>query len=217
VEIQIPLRITGVPAPLELRPEGIVATIEGAAGERWRTDREPQRNVITEDDFTAFHTEVKPAFYDRVKNQPVRIRGSVYLTVYGNPRRTVLPVRDRLIPQPAPGIGLCAAVHTPMTIILNCRSAFRAHSNSPSGAYLVRPGSYSPFPADANLIPVTQFMQITGFVQATGLAGQAAAVRVAAPELEAYIVSVIALEPVAYIQRDFEIAGLRLADYEVRR
>ena len=95
--------------------------------------------------------------------------------------------------------------------MVNCRSAFRSRpdivtynvvANSRSGQPTslrelshFRPASSSTFPADAELVPVTQTIEHTLFDRITG-------------------VSVEAIEPVAHIRKDFEVTGLRLADYE---
>ncbi|HWR52779.1 MAG TPA: hypothetical protein VN428_16835 [Bryobacteraceae bacterium] len=63
-----------------------------------------------------------------------------------------------------------------------------------------RPVSYSPFPADPNLTPVTQSMRNA---------------QIPSPAFDRVrLVGVVALEPVAHIRRDFEITGLRLVEYE---
>jgi hypothetical protein len=219
VDLQIPLRISGIPPYLYFVAEGIAATVEGPGGAVWRTDHEPRSHVRYRGQSIAFCATVAPSFYEKVKNDPVRIRGSVYLTLYGNPRSAVFPIRDRAVFLPAPGVGLCAAVRTGRGIVLNCRSAFRSRPDlvtfnivgpprrftpgAPPMSFrtllLSGPVSYSPFPADASLVPVTQSMQIA---------------EIFGPISE---VRSVAHEPVAYIRKDFEITGPRLAESEAGR
>ncbi len=216
-DVQVPLRITGKPTPLE-RAEGITATIESPNGHVWRTDRQPRSLVRSTRASTAFAAVLGSSFYKNVKNDPVRIRGSLYLTLYGNPRQAVLPIRDEAVWVATPGVGLCSAVRTGRRVFLHCLSAFRSRPDfvtfqvegmpfvlgAPPAVFytLSRPqfGSYSPFPADAHLYPVTHSVGVA--------------------ELDdrqidrARDIRAIALEPVAHIRRDFQITGLRLADYE---
>jgi hypothetical protein len=186
----------------------------------WRSGHQPQTNLRSVGEFTSFYASLSSAFYNRVKNEPVRIRGTLYLTLYGNMRATVLPVRDRPVPLPTPGVGLCSAGRSGREIILNCRSAFKsrpdmvtfkrvfvtgAHAEPLQSLTYPRPISYSPFPADANLIPVSQF------VQASHVYISSSAV------IKSAYISAVATEPVAYIRKDFEITGVRLADFEPAR
>ncbi len=220
-DVQVPLRITGKPALLE-RAEGITATIESPNGDVWRADRLPRSHVRSTRASTAFAAVLGSSFYEKVKNDPVRIRGSLYLTLYGNPRTAVLPIKEQPVFLPTPGVGLCSAVRTGGRIVLVCRSAFRSRPDlvtfhvtglefvlgaPPAVFYTLsypQSGSYSPFPADANLYPVGQSLQ-TAEIRRDAYRDRAREIRA------------VALEPVAHIRRDFEITGLRLADYEVGR
>jgi hypothetical protein len=216
VDLNIALRISEIPAALRPAVDGIVATIEGAAGAVWRADYDPRGQARTEGALTSFHTRVNSSFYRKVKDHPVRIRGSLYLTLYGNPRRTFLRTQEQAVLIPTPGVGLCSVTRKRVGIVLNCRSAFRSRpdlvtldfvatgrSGQPMSIrtmsyYGPAPFSYSPFPAAPDLIPVTQSMNF--WVLSHMVTG----------------VSVDTTEPVAHIRRDFEISGLRLADYEAR-
>ncbi|MGE5486478.1 MAG: hypothetical protein ACM3ZB_01495 [bacterium] len=216
VELDIPLRLAGIPETLQTRVDGIAARIEGPGGGVWREQLDPWTNPNVTG--TAFHATVDSGFYKSIKDRPVRISGAAYLTLYGNPRSILLPVRDRAVYRPTPGAGLCAARQSGEGAVLNCRSAFGPQRDLvsfdvvgvsgfvPGAPPMVfaslmqfRPISYSPFPADADLIPVTQSEQIA---------------RVYGQDLR---VKANALEPVAHIRKEFTVTGLRLADYEVRR
>jgi hypothetical protein len=193
--------------------DGIAAKIEGPGGSVWREDLNPWTNPTAT--ATSFHATVAPSFYDRIKGGPVRISGAVYLTLYGNPRSILLPITDRVVYQPTPGVGMCAARQNDSGVVLNCRSAFGSQRDLVSFDVIgrfpgmgpmvfetlsrLRPVSYSPFPAEVDLMPVRQSEQ-SAQVYTTVLGVRANA-----------------LEPVAHIRKEFEISGLRLADYEVRR
>lgn len=211
VDLDIPLKVTDVPQALELRPDGITATVEGSGGAVWRADRQPWSQVRAAAGLTSLHARLDAAFYRQIRNGPVRITGVFYATLYGNLRRAVLPVRKQAIFGPAPGVGLCSATESNVGVLLNCRSAFRdrwtvmfdflTHNSALTRSY-PRPVSYSPFPADFGLMPVTESIQyVPPFPGQGPITG----------------VSVYAVEPVAHLRRVFEITGLRLADYELAR
>ena len=217
VDVQIPLRIIGAPAPLQLKAEGITASIEGAGGEVWRSGQ-PPITLRSAGELNSLHASLDSAFYNRVKDHPVRIQGSLYLTLYGNARTAMLPIRDQAELLPAPGVGLCSATRTGRQIFLNCRSAFKtepgivtldligrhrfvigAPAERLQSLSYPRPISYCPFPSDGNLIPVTQFTQ---------------AAEIANSWASPTVIRTTAFEPVAHVRKDFQINGLRLADFE---
>lgn len=215
VALQIPLRITGVPEQLKFKAEGISATIEGPDGASWQVDGPPPSHARSVGDLTSLHANVNSTFYRKVKDQPVRVRGSLYITLYGSPRRTIIPIEDRATFRPTAGVGICSAARSNRHVILTCRSALKSRADrvtfdligehrfvegvSPSirRVSLASPISYSPFPAEAGLVPVTQFVKLVVEVPNAG------------------DVRALALEPVAYIKKDFEIAELRFIEFEV--
>ncbi len=212
VRIEIPLRIMGVPDGMSAKPEGVIAAIE-APGASWRADQQPWMQVTATEQAPTLVMLADSSFYGRVKDNPAKLHGSLYLTLYGNRRTATLPFYDRSVP--VPGVGLCAASKTPDggNYFLQCSSAFRSQPNRvsihflqsgktdrESSSYSSRQTiSYAPFPASLSIDPVSQY-----FVYSTSRKTLTA-------------VSVDVVEPMAYIKRDFEIKDLRLSDYEVRR
>ena len=89
------------------------------------------------------------------RDQPVKIRGTAYVTLFGN-RRTTL-VRNELTLIPGTGVCLLRTSFRPPT--LECRALFR----SPSGLILLPRSpaayqlSYSPFPAELGISPAGFF------------------------------------------------------------
>ena len=219
VALQIPLRISGVPEQLKFKAEGISATIEGPDGASWQVDGPPPSHARSVGDLTSLHANVNSNFYQKVKDQPVRVRGSLYITLYGNPRRTIIPIEDRATVHPTAGVGVCSAGRSNRHVILTCRSALKSRADLVTfdfiGKYrfvlgalpssfrtmsFASPVSYSPFPAEAGLVPVTQYVKVAEVPKDVG------------DERE---VRAFALEPVAHIKKDFEIAELRLIEFEV--
>ncbi|HEY3939920.1 MAG TPA: hypothetical protein VGL97_20990 [Bryobacteraceae bacterium] len=212
VEIDLPLEITGIPAGMEPRPDGAIATIEAPDGTVWRTERQPWEHAASEADIVSLRTEVAAAFYRKIKNEPVKIRGILYFTLYGNPRTSRILFGGG--PVPAAGMGLCSASQSGQgrTSFLLCSSAFRAKPDLVSirfveagkNTYEVRAArgplrriSYSPFPAEVSMSPVSQYFTY----------------RVSAQPLSEVVID--SVEPLTHEQREFEIDKLRLSDFEV--
>ena len=193
VWIEIPIKITGIPAGMSPRYDGVIMAIEAPDGSTWLPDRQPWSHVTTRNQVLSLQATVDGGFYRKVKDQPVKLRGAMYLTLYGNLRVTEVPFSAP--PKAVPGRGLCTA--TPgagrKSYYLNCSSVFL----DPEG-----PATYSPFPADLALDPVNSHRTYIAAFYYPFAAYTAATVGTT--------------EPLAHLRRDFEIGGLRLADFEVR-
>jgi hypothetical protein len=219
VDVNIALRVSGVPEGLTSNIERLTATFEGAGGASWQGVCRPAARELANGALTAFHARVSSSFYRRVKDQPMRIHGSAYLTLYGNPRRTMVPSRDKPVLQPVAGVGLCAVTRTRVGLNVDCRSAFRARadivtlrpvwtgpSREPHMLSVLSysgpaPLSYWPFDAFPRLMPVDQSFRLVAFARTTE---------------HPTALMIDAIEPVAHVSRDLEITGFRLADYEKR-
>ncbi len=222
VELSIPIRVSGLPDSLAPVVARIVAEMEGPPGEPWPADRLPafQLRSSSAGGPSWIRTWVDESFYQEIRHDSLRIRGTAYLTLYGNAHSTVLRVGDQPEFRAVEGVGICAAIRSEIgsspVIILDCRSSFRSPrgdvsfgvrdvngvTRTPrfrdlSAGFGLR--SYSPFPAALGLIPVTR------------------TVRYAAADSSIVEVVLGIEEPVAYISRDFEITGLRFADYEEQK
>lgn len=212
VWIRLPLQITGIPAGMDTRPDGLVVTIQAPGGAVWRADREPWSYVGSTGQLLSLQTTVDGSFYRKVKDQPVKLRGALYFTLYGNPRTASVPFQDRSVP--VPGVGRCSASRgaDAHTYLFRCSSAFRwqpdlvsiyvaGEDNWGGTSYApLHAISYSPFPADLSISPMDVY----------GRFGHATFREPVSP------VTVSTLEPLAHIARDFEISGLRLGDFETR-
>jgi hypothetical protein len=208
VSLHIPLELSGVPGDLVPRTEGLTVKIEGAGGAVWNKNETPWAEVSTTGQLIALQTTLDGAFYQKVKDQPVRLRGFLYLTLFGNQRISRVPFDNR--PRPVPGLGICSASGGgDAPYFLACNSTFRPPSElvsvdfegrqtDESGYARLRMHSYSPFPAELSLNPVDPFIQWSTFK------GRLVAA------------TVVSLEPVAYVRAALAIDGLRLADYEAR-
>ena len=165
-------------------------------------DQPPSASVHFESDIVSLRAAVGSAFYKNVRDRPVQLRGTLFFTLYGNQRRTSIPLQGG--PVPVNGVGLCSSGAN----FVLCSSASRAQPNfisirilqdSPHRpmARTVHPHrivSYSPFPVDLSIDPINQFFP---------------------PEFSP--VSKVALEtkePLSHLRRDFEFNHVRLGDFE---
>jgi hypothetical protein len=206
VSLHIPLEVSGVPAGMESRFDGLTVTIEGEGGAVWNKNESPRTEMSVTGQLIALQTTVDGAFYQKVRDQPVRLRGYLYLTLFGNQRESRMAFDKRW--RAVPGMGMCmgsggnGAPH-----FLGCFSAFRPPSDLLSITFdtgreqwktvaPVQAPSYSPFPAELSLDPVTPHLAYS-----TSTAPLDAA-------------TVVSLDPLAHVRAAIAIDGLRLADYE---
>jgi hypothetical protein len=177
-------------------------------GAVWRAPAEWRSNVSADGQLIALQTTVDGSFYRKVKDQPVRLRGYLYLTLYGNRHVSKVPFTGR--PAPVPGLGICSATSGKRApYFIACNSIFRSQpdlfsvqfeeSGSDTARFWARNMiSYSPFPADFGFDPVIPFSAYSVFKG----------------PLDA--VTVTSVEPVSHARVPLAIDGLRLADYEAR-
>jgi hypothetical protein len=160
-----------------------------------------KRNTISDSAVTISAVcAADPGFFERDRGRPVTVRGSLYLTVFGNARSQTLALSD----QPANALdGLqCYTDVASAEWDVYCRSAFRwparlvyaklGRSNANSFAQTV---SYSPFPAGLNIEPIeTRWASAFAF----------------GPRPNVRDVTIVVEEPLAHLRRDFEARGVRL-------
>lgn len=144
-----------------------------------------------------------PGFFHRERGQPVTVRGSIYLTLFGNARSETLPLSD----EPANALdGLqCYTDAVKAEWDVYCRSAFRwparlvyAKLGDSSANSFTQIVSYSPFPATLSIEPVeTRWASAFAF-------GPTPTVR---------DVTIVVEEPLAHFRRDFEARGVPLNEF----
>jgi hypothetical protein len=200
--------LEGVPQDARIEPDAFALSLRSADGnsenfglsdcpEVRRETVRPQQSTIV---------AVCPAdspFFQVERGKRVAVRGSLYLTLFGNERSQTIPLTN----QPVNALdGLqCYTGVAGAEWDVYCRSAFRwparlifaklGHTNANSFAQVV---SYSPFPASLDIEPV-ETRWASGFA-----ASKAPIVR---------DVTIITEEPLAHFRRDFT-GGLRLYDYD---
>ena len=153
-QVDVPLSIAGVPNDVELLPDGASITFQAADGTTWSSGRYTYpalaRNLPGPGPATLnANVDVPAEFFERAKDQPVRLTADLYVSLFGNPVSKTIPIQS-----------------TPTSAVdgLQCRTgAFRQlvcaapfgwpgrliYAKFPSGGTLLftRFISYSPFPA----------------------------------------------------------------------
>jgi hypothetical protein len=217
VWIEIPIKIAGIPAGMSPRYDGVIMVIEASDGSTWPADQQPWSHIIGRDQVLLLQATLDAGFYRKVKDQQVKFRGALYLTLYGN--RRVTNVSFSAPPMAVPGRGLCTASPGAgrKSYYLVCSSAFL----DPQGM-----ATYSPFPADLVLDPVYSHLAYIASPEYPFPASTAPTVETSERQLPRYelrtgnpaftAATIETSEPLTHLRRDFEIGGLRLGDFEVR-
>jgi hypothetical protein len=194
VEVRLPLTVTGVPDALDVRMDAADVRLQAPDGRIWKSSlggamRHAAGPGTMRLDVT---TTVDLPFFNWERQQAVTIRGSVYLTLFGNHRAATIPLS-----------------HTPVNALdgLRCHLGIfdqffcDAAFGWPARLVYARFGeitspltesvSYSPFPSGLHLDPVETRW---------------------APSLprSAREVTVEVEEPLAHVRRNFEIQGVRM-------
>jgi hypothetical protein len=128
----------------------------------------------------------------REREKPVSLRGSLYLTLFGNARAKTIPLQGAPV-NALDGVQCYLGAFDQFF----CRSAFRWPAKLVYAEFgtdispLTQSVSYSPFPATLRLDPIETHW---------------------APSLphSAHEVTVVVKEPLAHIRRDFELRGVRV-------
>jgi hypothetical protein len=210
VRLTIPVAFKGIPDGVSVVPAGLVATFQTSDGTIRTSDYDPWRNLMVQGQIAQLQATLNKSFYERVRGMPITVRGTFYITLFGNSRRSRLAFGNRS--SAVPGVGRCTATTAPngQNYFLVCQSAFRDPKDDIQVNWvdlakgvshrqgLAIDQSYSPFPADLGISPVNQYSTYST------LQGPAS------------VVDIYTTEPLAYIQREFELQGVRLADYEQR-
>jgi hypothetical protein len=212
VRIELSLNITALPLGMAAKPEGFSVQLHAPDGTTWSANQVPLRYESDLDQKFSLQFTLDDAFYGTIKNKPLTIHGSLYLTLFGGRQSARIPFGDRLVTVPRVGICSASGGSSQRSDFLICTSAFRfspvlvsyrfiqsANGAAPDVSTSTRPRSisYSPFPAEAGINPVSQDFTFSSSP---------------APFSQALVDTI---EPLAYIQRNFTIDNLRLADYEV--
>jgi hypothetical protein len=214
IEVRLGLQIVGLPSGLTPRLEHLSESFQEPDGSTWKTNGYSHGNIDTPDNEFEVQASPEGASYKKIKDEPLMVRGSLYLTLYGDRRTTIVPIGIRAVP--VPQVGVCSATENvnQLGYSVICNSAFDYPAGLASFHFLRAPSDpnkelwmspqrrssfYSSFPADLGIVPV---MQDFVFYNVHAPADQSA---------------IDTMEPLAHIRLDFEINNMRLSDYELHR
>jgi hypothetical protein len=207
VGVRIPLQIDGLPSGTTARIENVYETIQAPDGTTWKSDGFSWQNPEGPPPQFTVQTGFYAGLYLQHNDVPLKVHGTLYLAVFGNPQTTLIHFAERsvLVPQ----VGLCSAVESSnrRRDAIVCNSAFRSPSLLISYRF-VPPGgapssdinpllgwvqmSYSPFPSDLRISPVSTDSRSSW---------------VSEPWDHALVQT---LEPLGHIRMDFEVTDLRI-------
>jgi hypothetical protein len=124
VRVEIPLNITGLPDGMFAKPEGFSVQLQAPDGTMSFADQLPLRYASNMGQEFSMQVTLDGAFYRKVKNEPVKVRGSLYLTLFGNRHTALVPFGDRSVPVPRVGVCSASGGGNRQTYFLICSSAF---------------------------------------------------------------------------------------------
>ena len=208
LEVVLPVTLHGIPTNLDLRADGITASLQSTTGLRLKWHfYEPATDSRTEGEGKTLSfrnvTLISPSEYDVLQQGPFTARIALFLTAFGKPRTQTIALQQ----QPANvlnSLQCFEAASTRQGDVL-CRSAFRwpsslidarvAGSTASSFTQFI---SYSPFPAVLSLHPVE-----------TRWASAYTSIK----PMEVREVTISVKEPTAYLRRDFELTSVTVREH----
>jgi hypothetical protein len=193
VDVWVPVAVGPAPSGVFLATDVVAITFEGADGAVWKSEIGGVRRAADKAGrmMLEVNSKLSLGFFNREREKPLTIRGSLYMTLFGNARERTIPLRDEPV-NALDGLQCHVGTFDQFT----CRSAFQW----PGAFVYARFGeetrplrgifSYSPFPANLLLNPIE-----TSWAPAPRTTGE---------------VTVVVKEPLAHIRRDFELRGVRV-------
>ena len=210
VQISLPLELQGLPLDTAANPEALQVTAQSADGRDSRmkfSNLSIARNVADRSSNLILNgnSELDRSFFDAERDRPVTLRGSLYLTVFGNKRAHTVSLHDpdkqiEVTDQLRCFVGEYGVI---------CNSPFRwpdqwiSVAGASSAISLYYPMSHSPFPASLRFYPFdTRWSPPPG--------------RSNTPRRKpASGLTIEIADPVAYVRRDFAIPDVHLTDIAV--
>lgn len=206
--LHLPISVEGIPDGTQIQADSLSLSLEGPDGRTTHVGVLDcgglKRATISarEANIGAVCT-ADPGFFHQEDGRPVTLRGSLYLTLFGNARSQTIPLTN----EPSNALdGLqCYTNTVKAEWDVYCRSAFRwpsrlvyaklGHTNANSFTQIV---SYSPFPATLMIDPIET---------------RWASAYAAGPAPIVHDVTIITEEPLAHLHRDFQARGVQLRQF----
>jgi hypothetical protein len=203
VQVDVPLAVGGIPEDAEMIPDAVKLSFQAADGSGWtsgpyryvplgKQSEGPGASILNA------NVDLPIEFFRHAIQQPIKIKGSLYMTVFGNPRARTIPIRK------TPVDALDGLQYTMgalgLSDQLSCGVAFRWPSE------LI----YAKFGSDG-MIPFTRVVSYSPLP--AGLDFLAYKSREVSIPTGAKEVTIVAEERLASFRRDFEIPDFPLALY----
>jgi hypothetical protein len=194
VDVDIPIAAGPVPDGVHLETDILDIKFQAADGAIWNSAIGSVRRGADKAGRVTMdvNTKVSNGFFNQQRDKPVTIRGSLYMTLFGNARQATIPVRA----EPVNALDGLQCYLGPFDQFY-CRSAFRwpgelVYAKFGGEMSAVRAlVSYDPFPGSLRLDPIE-----TGWSPST-------------PRTSGDV-TIVVEEPLAHIRRDFEMRDVRV-------
>jgi len=174
VGVRVPFQIAGLPSGTSAMVEHLFITFQVPDGTTWNSEEFAWENPKGPDQQFWIQSGFYGAAYLTRNDVPIKVHGTLYLTVYGDPHTTQVPFGDHFVP--VAQVGLCSATESYIEgyirrkYLLICNSAFRSPAELISYRFAAsdqdttdhfrplnqyRQPSFSPFPAELRISPVS--------------------------------------------------------------
>jgi hypothetical protein len=205
--VYVPITLQGIPEGTEVRPDALMVSIEDSGGSSTTVNpfscAPVTRHSLAAGLVLRAVCRADPEFVKNHGDVLVTLRGSIYLTLFGNSKSTTIPLSDEPV-NASDGLQCYTdTVHAEWDVF--CRSPFRwpgrlvyAKLGRTDANSFEQTISYSPFPAELNLNPIE-----------TRWASSYAS----GPPPNVPDVTIVVKEPLAHLRRDFEARGIRLSAF----
>jgi hypothetical protein len=198
LQIELPIRIEDLPEGTEVLSDAVTAAIEGQGA--WRPHTYHNSSVSGSGSIYWLEIQMERSWLEKFEDAPANLRLFFYLTLFGNKQRT--PLRREASPIDAAEAGRCQSGAEGVVICLQpFRQSYRkvsAETESGQSGTDQRWPSYSPFPAEFGINPITVVYSAAADPQGKGPPSQFA---------------ISSMEPLAHIRRDVEFHDVHLGDY----
>ncbi len=219
--LALPIAITGLPPGMTAKVEGFSMQLRAPDGTLREVEQLPLNYPTALNEEFSIRATLGRSFYEKVKDEPLAVRGRLYLTLFGNRRLVRVPFENRFVRVPSVGVCEAGQVRGNKGYFLVCNSAFRpppvltsfrfVESSANSAFPDLSPGSqvssgisYSPLPAEPGIDPVSQIISLP----------TTAALSPTPVEMTAAVVDT--QQPLAHIERNFEFGNLHLSELQQR-
>jgi hypothetical protein len=215
VLIPIPIRVTGLSQGIDLKADAFSGTLQGPGGVTVQVYTNGADIYIDDsgNPVIQVHVFVEQAFYRSQFLQPLTLRGSLYLSLFGNARSQTIPQQNERVS--VLDQFRCSTTEFEHLVQFGCSSMYRwpgemlyAEIRGREAKSFFQGISYSPFPAELRVTPV-EFHSALG---TRGLEPPSPLGPKPPPP-----VTIIAKSALAHIERDIEIQGIRLSGRQVFR